>query len=79
MNRHEVREALRTAQVPDGLYRIEGIHEPFPPPTDYHFLRHRDGTWESGFYERGHHDVTARFTDEAAACAHLLREVLRGR
>ncbi len=79
MNRHELRSALRAAGVADGYYRIEGIHEPAPVPTDFLFLRkapdgaRETGAWETGVYERGAHQVIARHPSEPEACAHLLR------
>ncbi|MFI1016629.1 hypothetical protein [Streptomyces sp. NPDC020965] len=74
MDRHEVRAALRAAGVADGHYRVEGVHEPVPTPPDFLFLRRSsDGAWETGAYERGAYEVIARHTDEAGACAHLLR------
>ncbi|GAA2267414.1 hypothetical protein GCM10010232_69660 [Streptomyces amakusaensis] len=77
MNRHGARAALIAAGVADGHYRIEGVHEPAPPPPDFLFLRSApDGTWETGAYERGVHQVVARHPDEAEACAHLLRLLL---
>ncbi|MGX2993152.1 hypothetical protein JNUCC64_02475 [Streptomyces sp. JNUCC 64] len=74
MNRAELRGALVVAGVPDGYYRVEGVHEPSPTPTDFLFLRRaEDGGWETGAYERGRHEVIAHHPTEADACAHLLR------
>ncbi|MFJ3695562.1 hypothetical protein ACIPW9_15800 [Streptomyces sp. NPDC090052] len=75
MDRHELRAALRDAGVPDGYYRIEGVHEPSPAPTDFLYLkRTEDGTaWETGAYERGLSEVIGRHDTEPDACAHLLR------
>lgn len=39
MDRRELRAALSRAGVADGYYRIEGVHEPVPTPTDFLFLR----------------------------------------
>lgn len=72
MDRRELRDALRAAGVADGYYRVEGVHEPSPTPTDFLFLRQAAGSgWETGAYERGGYEVIARHADEAAACAHL--------
>ncbi|MER5986057.1 hypothetical protein [Streptomyces sp. NPDC001787] len=74
MERGELGAVLAAAGVPDGYYRIEGVHEPVPTPPDFLFLRRADdGTWETGAYERGVYEVIARHPDEAAACAHLHR------
>ncbi|MGW4233486.1 hypothetical protein ACWEF9_30215 [Streptomyces sp. NPDC004980] len=73
MERRELRTALEAARVPDGYYRIEGVHEPVPTPTDFLFLRRAaDGVWETGAYERGTYEVLARHPDEATACGHLM-------
>ncbi|MEV6792499.1 hypothetical protein AB0M87_10955 [Streptomyces sp. NPDC051320] len=77
MDRQELRAALRTAGVPDGYYRIEGVHEPAPTPVDFLFLRRSpDGAWETGAYERGACQVITRHPGEEAACAQLLRLLL---
>lgn len=77
MERHELRAALVAAGVADGYYRIEGVHEPVPTPSDFLYLRRApDGVWETGAYERGTYEVLARHPDEAAACRHLLRLLL---
>ncbi|MGW8884477.1 hypothetical protein [Streptomyces sp. NPDC055749] len=74
MDRLHLRAALRAAGVPDGYYRIEGVHEPVPTPTDFLFLRRSpDAVWETGAFERGTYEVVARHPDEETACAHLLR------
>lgn len=73
-DRWQLRAALVAAGVADGYYRIEGVHEPVPTPTDFLFLRRaRDGAWETGAYERGTYEVVARHPSESAACRHLLR------
>lgn len=73
MERQELRAALAGAGVPDGYYRIEGVHEPAPTPTDFLFVRRApDGLWETGAYERGAYEVIARHSTEAEACGHLL-------
>ncbi|WP_058043438.1 hypothetical protein [Streptomyces roseifaciens] len=70
--------ALRAAGVPGRLYRIEGVHEPEAPLPDFHFLRLREGSWETGLFERGEYVVTARFpaAEEAAACRQLLLQLI---
>jgi len=74
VDRRELRAALSSAGVADGYYRIEGVHEPAPTPTDFLFLRQAsDGAWETGAFERGRYEVIARHQQEAAACAHLFR------
>ncbi|MFJ2441406.1 MULTISPECIES: hypothetical protein [unclassified Streptomyces] len=74
MDRRTLRTALRAAGVPDGCYRVEGVHEPVPTPPDFLFLRQGpDGVWETGVYERGVYETVTRHPDEQAACAHLLR------
>jgi hypothetical protein len=76
VNRVQLRLALREAGVADGLYRIEGVHEPWPPAVDFLFLRRSgDGGWETGTHERGAGVVGGRFATEEEACAHL-RELL---
>ncbi|WP_328908316.1 hypothetical protein OG230_01610 [Streptomyces sp. NBC_00234] len=73
MDRLQLRAALRAAGVPDDYYRIEGVHEPVPTPTDFLYLRKSaDAVWETGAYERGTYEVVARHPDEGTACAHLL-------
>ncbi|MER7722507.1 hypothetical protein [Streptomyces sp. NPDC096323] len=72
MERRELRAALSSAGVAGGYYRIEGVHEPAPTPTDFLFLRQAsDGVWETGAFERGRYEVIARHQQESAACAHL--------
>lgn len=74
MERRELRDALSAAGVADGYYRIEGVHEPAPTPTDFLFLRKAsDDGWETGAYERGSYEVIARHPSESVACAHLFR------
>ncbi|MER5281123.1 hypothetical protein ABT025_36085 [Streptomyces sp. NPDC002809] len=74
MDRRELRTALSASGVADGYFRIEGVHEPAPTPTDFLFLRQAsDGVWETGAYERGRYEVVARHPDESDACAHLFR------
>ncbi|MFG2291988.1 hypothetical protein [Streptomyces sp. NPDC048603] len=71
-HRQDLVRALRAAGVPAGHYRIEGVHEPGPPPTDFVYLRGRpDGRWETGVFERGAYETTAVHDSEAGACAHL--------
>ncbi|MFH8609909.1 hypothetical protein ACH4D5_20745 [Streptomyces sp. NPDC018029] len=73
----EAAAALRAAHVADGYYWIEGVHEPTPTPPDFVYLRRiEDGAWEVGTYERGAHHPLARHAVEAAACAHLLRQLI---
>ncbi|MBT2505470.1 hypothetical protein J7I98_06040 [Streptomyces sp. ISL-98] len=74
MERIRLRAALLAAGVPDGYYRIAGVHEPAPTPPDFVFLREDPaGGWETGVYERGAYHVGLRHLSEADACAHLLR------
>ncbi|WP_313896351.1 hypothetical protein [Streptomyces sp. YIM 98790] len=73
MDRRTLHRMLREARVPGGYYVIEGVHEPAPTPVDHLFLRRRGGAWETGVYERGRHEVAARFGTESEACAHLFR------
>ncbi|MCX4548722.1 hypothetical protein OG204_23465 [Streptomyces sp. NBC_01387] len=75
MDRHELHAALRTAGVPDGYYRIEGVHEPVPTPPDFLFLRRTPdgGAWETGAFERGLYEIIGRYATEPDACAHLLQ------
>ncbi|MDI3384932.1 hypothetical protein QIS99_01675 [Streptomyces sp. B-S-A8] len=74
MDRTALRTALAAAGVPDGHYRIEGVHEPAPTPPDFLFLRRSpDGAWETGAYERGLYEVITHHGTEAEACAALLR------
>lgn len=77
-DRQAAHETLRAAGVPGRLYCIEGVHEPAALLPDFHFLRLRDGMWETGLHERGQYAVTARFPvhEEAAACRHLLSGLL---
>ncbi|MEW2389915.1 hypothetical protein AB0933_16360 [Streptomyces venezuelae] len=77
MDVHEAAVALRAAGVADGYYWIDGVHEPSPMPPDFVYLRGvGGGEWEVGTYERGVHQPLARHADEAAACAHLLRQLI---
>ncbi|MEU6862284.1 hypothetical protein ABZ924_03235 [Streptomyces sp. NPDC046876] len=70
--RQALERALRAAGVPAGHYRIEGVHEPAPPPPDFVYLRARaGGGWETGVYERGVYEPIAAHATEAEACAHL--------
>ncbi|MET8685488.1 hypothetical protein ABZV77_14835 [Streptomyces sp. NPDC004732] len=76
MDVREAAAALRDARVADGYYWIDGVHEPAPTPPDFVYLRRVEGgEWEVGTYERGVHQPLARYADEAAACAHLLRQL----
>ncbi|NBE56564.1 hypothetical protein [Streptomyces boluensis] len=77
MQRQALRAALTAAGVPDGYYRIEGVHEPTPTPPDFLFLRRApDGAWETGLYERGMYEVITHHGTEDEACAALLRMLL---
>ncbi|MCI0383820.1 hypothetical protein [Streptomyces sp. CNQ085] len=81
MDRHALHAALRAAGVADGHYRIEGVHEPSPPPTDFLYLRRSpdaSGLWETGAYERGVWEAAAHHRNEADACAHLFRLMTEG-
>ncbi|MFE0701301.1 hypothetical protein [Streptomyces sp. NPDC058872] len=70
-DRRALERALREAGVPATHYRIEGVHEPAPTPTDFVYLRTGHGGWETGVYERGAYEPIAVHPTEAAACAHL--------
>ncbi|MFI1680792.1 MULTISPECIES: hypothetical protein [unclassified Streptomyces] len=76
MDAREAAAAVRAAGVADGYYWIDGVHEPAPTPPDFVYLRRVEGgEWEVGTYERGTHQPLARYGDEDAACAHLLRQL----
>ncbi|MFI7320918.1 hypothetical protein [Streptomyces venezuelae] len=76
MDASEAAAALRAAGIADGYYWIDGVHEPSPTPPDFVYLRRiGGGEWEVGTYERGVHQPLAHYRDEAAACAHLLRQL----
>ncbi|MEU6820779.1 hypothetical protein ABZ921_09130 [Streptomyces atriruber] len=85
MDVRAVEAALRAAGVADGYYWIDGVHEPAPTPPDFVYLRRvvgsegggraEGGEWEVGTYERGVHQPLARYADESAACAYLLRQL----
>ncbi|MFE5211391.1 hypothetical protein [Streptomyces sp. NPDC056600] len=80
MDRAALHAALHAAEVPGGYYRIEGVHEPAPPPVDFLYLRRAPDepeAWETGAYERGRWEPVARHRDESAACVHLLRLLTR--
>jgi hypothetical protein len=75
----DLRRRLVRAGVPDGVYEIEGEHEPVPPAPDFVFVRRGEPHgWETGVYERGRHTVARRFSTEDAACRALFR-LLTGR
>ncbi|MFI8933913.1 hypothetical protein ACIG3E_40365 [Streptomyces sp. NPDC053474] len=74
MDVHALRSALRAADVADGYYWIEGVHEPAPTPPDFAYLRgDGQGAWELGTYERGEWHPLARGLDEGEACRRMLR------
>ncbi|MDN3295169.1 hypothetical protein QWM81_14105 [Streptomyces ficellus] len=76
MNRRALHAALRARGVADGHYFIEGVHEPRPLPPDFLYVRrapHAPGVWEAGAYERGVWEAVTHRSDEAEACADLLR------
>ncbi|MFC6014202.1 hypothetical protein [Nocardia lasii] len=78
MNRRELSTALTDAGLPPDSFRIEGVHETDPVPTDFWFLRDSDNGWEVGSFERGTFDVRARFDTESAAADWML-STLTGR
>ncbi|MGW9494166.1 hypothetical protein ACWG5P_07185 [Streptomyces prasinus] len=76
MDRGTLHTVLRALGVRDGHYYIEGVHEPFPLPTDFLYLRRSrtaPGMWETGAYERGTWETVTRHAREEPACTHLLR------
>jgi hypothetical protein len=77
MNRAEMREALRRAGVPEGLYEVAGLHGASPPRDDFDFLEERDGEWVVGAVERGRRGVVARFHSEDEACRFFYDRLVR--
>lgn len=82
MDRAELVEALRRAQVPDALYEIPDVHDIMIQPDAYFFLRPDADGWVVGHRERDHDSVLGRFPGEPEACdflyATLIREVPSG-
>lgn len=79
VDRYQVRDLLLGAGVSPDAFRIVGVHEPRPAPTDFWFLRPGpEGDWEVGLHERGVDDVRGDFDSEPAACD-LLYRALTGR
>ncbi|MEU5696718.1 hypothetical protein [Actinosynnema sp. NPDC020468] len=61
-------EALDRAGIPRAMYEIEGVREfGAVPPTDFYFLRERDGRWQIGVYERGEYDPFEEYDAESEA------------
>jgi len=71
MDRAELVEALRAAQVPDALYDIPGVHDIRIQPDAYFYLRPDVGGWVVGQRERARHSVLGRFAAESQACDFL--------
>lgn len=71
MDRNELVDILRFAQVPDGLYDIPGVHDIVVQPDAYYFLRPESGAWVVGVRERSLDSVAGRFTSEDEACRYL--------
>ncbi|MGC0420232.1 hypothetical protein [Embleya sp. AB8] len=72
MDRHEVFLALRRGGVAQGEMWIQDAHEPVPLLPEFVSLRRAGAGRQTGVFERGEWYVVADFTDEAAACEHLL-------
>ncbi|MFE9823331.1 hypothetical protein ACFYSH_14435 [Streptomyces sp. NPDC005791] len=63
---------------PTAITGIEGVHEPAPTPPDFpHPGKSPTGSWETGACERGTYEMIARHPDEASACVHLSRLLVR--
>jgi hypothetical protein len=57
------------------MYELPGVHEPAGYSQDFYFVRHEDGEWAAGIYERGQYKVIERFADEDAACRYVYRKL----
>jgi hypothetical protein len=77
MNHVEMREALRRAGVPDGLYEVAGLHDGPSTGDGFDFLEERDGEWVVGAVERGRRGVVARFHSEDEACRFFYDRLVR--
>jgi len=77
MNRAELVERLRNADVPEALYEIPGVHD-VPVQLDaFYFLRREADAWVVGLRQRSRDQVMERFVTEAGACEYLYREITR--
>jgi hypothetical protein len=77
MNRAELVERLRQADVPEAFYDIPGVHD-VPIQLDaYHFLRRDEDAWTVGLRQRSEDNVIRRFGTEAEACEYLYDTLMR--
>ncbi|MCP9978607.1 hypothetical protein [Actinomadura madurae] len=60
-------------------YEIEGVHEPAWRPSEYLYLRWREGRWVVGLCERGVYIPMRRFIDEEQACRSFYDLVISSR
>ncbi|MES9541407.1 hypothetical protein [Actinomadura sp. NPDC000600] len=66
MDRHDLEAALTGAGFRE--YEIEGVHEPAWRPSEYLYLRWREGRWAVGLCERGEYVQMRGFAEEDDAC-----------
>ncbi len=78
-NRADARAALARAGVPDAYYRIDSVHEPRLPATEFYRLRKTAGQWVVTLNERGKDRLVARYADESRASQRLFQELVASR
>ncbi|WP_205718228.1 hypothetical protein [Actinomadura sp. WMMA1423] len=69
MDRRELEAALTRAGFRE--YEIEGVHEPAWRPSEYLYLRRREGRWAVGLCERGECVPMRDFPGEDEACRYF--------
>ncbi|TJZ58666.1 DUF4237 domain-containing protein [Streptomyces piniterrae] len=75
-DRFSAHAALQRAGIPDEYYRIDSVHEPRLPATEYYRFRRVAGRWELSLNERGENRLIARYADESRAAQRLYRELV---
>ncbi|GLY92147.1 TNT domain-containing protein [Actinoallomurus iriomotensis] len=76
MNRAELQDALRTAQVPDDLYALPGLRDAHPALESYYRLDGHAGGFVVSIFERGGVRPGPRFATEDEACQWLYGELV---
>ncbi|MEV5952649.1 hypothetical protein AB0M11_02520 [Streptomyces sp. NPDC051987] len=78
MDRAELVDRLRAADVPEAFYDIDGVHAVPVQPDAYFFLRQEAAAaWTVGLRQRSQDSVLRRFGTEADACAYLYDKLTR--